>query len=351
MSGLYLARQLQQLDYPVTLLEARERLGGRILSEKIDGDEAAYVDLGPAWVWPQLQPRLSRLMDELDIRVFAQSVDGDSLLQGPDGSAQRHSGPSPHRQSYRVVGGARALVSALADKLEASLHLNTTVRAIDATTKTVTAESNGEVIEFNADRVISTQPLRLLAETVQLTPDVAEHIRQAWQAVPTWMAGHCKLLFLYDSPFWREQGLSGEAFSQRGPLTEVYDGSPYVAEGVPQTFVLTSFAGLTALQRRQIGEAPLIEASLAQLEQLFGAQARAVNKVIVKDWSAEMQTATEADLSGAYQHPHYSPDLPRQVLDGYLSLAGTEAALEYGGIIEGALESADEIRRLFEPLT
>ena len=90
-------------------------------------------------------------------------------------------------------------------------------------------------------------------------------------------------------------------------------------------------------------EGPMVEASMAQLEQLFGAQARDVKQVIVKDWSDEAHTTTEADLAGPPEHPHYAPSAPRQVLDGYLSLAGTEAAREYGGIIEGALESAEEI--------
>ncbi len=347
LSGLYLAHRLQQQDYPVTLLEARDRLGGRIMSKKIDAHQHARIDLGPAWVWPQMQPRLNRLLEELGVEVFAQYVDGDSLLQASDGGVQRHPGPSPHSQSCRIVGGAQSLVEALAINSDITIHRNTTVRAIDARAQTITARNQDGAIEFKADKVISALPLRLLAESVQLAPDVAANIRHEWQAVPTWMAGHCKILFLYDSPFWREQGLSGEAFSQRGPLTEIYDGSPLVAGDEPSICALTSFVGLNASQRRQIGEGPLIEASLAQLEQLFGPQARTVDRVIVKDWSAEAQTTTAADLVGVHQHPHYSPALPRQVLDGYLSIAGTEAAPEYGGIIEGALESADEILRLF----
>ena len=346
LSGLYLARVLEQRGYPVSVLEARDRVGGRIVSERIDADRNASVDLGPAWVWPQLQPRLSRLLEELDLEVFAQMVDGNSLWQGPDGRVQRHAGRSPHSESYRIVGGAQAIVDALADGLGASIHLNTEVCAIDASTRTVTARSGDELAEFEAGKVIAAMPLRLLAESVELTPDVDEAIRRQWQAVPTWMAGHCKILFLYDSPFWREQGLSGEAFSQRGPLTEVYDGSPYSSSGAAAGYALTSFVGLNALQRRQIGEGQLIEASMAQLEQLFGPGAREVKKIILKDWSGEAHTTTEADLAGPHQHPHYPPSAPRQVLDGYLSLAGTEAAREYGGIIEGALESADEIARL-----
>ncbi|HKK04705.1 MAG TPA: hypothetical protein VKA50_02545 [Gammaproteobacteria bacterium] len=79
---------------------------------------------------------------------------------------------------------------------------------------------------------------------------------------------------------------------------------------------------------------------------VFGPGAREVKKVIVMDWSGEAQTTTEADLAGPHEHPHYAPTAPRQVLDGYLLPAGTEAARDYGGIIEGALESAEEVAGL-----
>jgi monoamine oxidase len=35
-----------------------------------------------------------------------------------------------------------------------------------------------------------------------------------------------KCMAVYRRPFWREQGLSGEATSDRGPVRVVFDNSP-----------------------------------------------------------------------------------------------------------------------------
>jgi monoamine oxidase len=343
LSGLYLAHRLSQLGFEVTLLEARDRVGGRILSQGLNENRHDCVDLGPSWVWPEFQPRLSALLKELSIDVFPQFTRGDSLYQFPDGRIERHGGPSPHAQSFRIVGGAQALVDRLVEQTNTALHLNTRVQSIDAESKTVMAMQGDEEVSFIADRVVSAMPLRLLAETVRIQPDIGVELLNHWKAVPTWMAGHCKMVFVYAAPFWREQGLSGEVFSHRGPLSEIYDGSPYSKDESGPGFTLTSFVGLNAYQREAVSETQLKDACLVQLEQLFGAQAREVEQIIIKDWSREAMTTRASDLSGPHRHPEYPANLPRQLLSGFLSIAGTEAAVENGGYIEGALESADAI--------
>ncbi|MEM1154111.1 MAG: hypothetical protein AAGI44_08210 [Pseudomonadota bacterium] len=49
--------------------------------------------------------------------------------------------------------------------------------------------------------------------------------------VPTWMAGQAKVVAVYESPFWRDSGFSGDAMSRKGPLIEIHDASP--ASGEP----------------------------------------------------------------------------------------------------------------------
>src|SRR5512143_3301971 len=71
-SGLALAERLQHAGTDYTLLEARDRLGGRILSRVIDG---AAFDLGPAWFWP-IQPRMAALVSRLGLDVFDQFSEG-----------------------------------------------------------------------------------------------------------------------------------------------------------------------------------------------------------------------------------------------------------------------------------
>jgi monoamine oxidase len=152
------------------------------------------------------------------------------------------------------------------------------------------------------------------------------------------MSGHCKIVFIYEKPFWREQGLSGEVFSHRGPLSEIYDATPVDEE----YYALTSFVGLNAQQRKKMGHEQLIEACMAQLQRLFGEDSKNTLDIKIKDWSQDTNTSTEMDLISPMQHPQYPDALPRSFWDKKLILAGTEVARQHGGYLEGALESADE---------
>src|SRR3546814_5242306 len=49
--------------------------------------------------------------------------------------------------------------------------------------------------------------------------------RSQWRETATCMAPHAKYVAIYDAPFWREQGLSGEVRSARGPMGEIHDAS------------------------------------------------------------------------------------------------------------------------------
>ncbi|MFA9419242.1 MAG: FAD-dependent oxidoreductase, partial [Gammaproteobacteria bacterium] len=142
----------------------------------------------------------------------------------------------------------------------------------------------------------------------------------------------------YDQPFWREQNSSGEVFSQRGPLTEIYDGSPENEE----FYALTSFVGLPAQQRHELGPKRLIQHCLSQLNRLFGDASQNTIDIQTKDWSQDQFITTDTDLNTASRHPDYPGNLPRNLWENKLILAGTEIARLNGGYLEGALESADE---------
>ena len=76
LCGLALAHSLQARGSDWRLYEARERLGGRILSVTDDG-----FDLGPAWFWPDMQPMVTGLVEELGLASFPQYSDGDVLIE------------------------------------------------------------------------------------------------------------------------------------------------------------------------------------------------------------------------------------------------------------------------------
>ena len=337
LSGLYLAWRLQQDNHDVIVLESRNRTGGRILS--VEYNNTCRFDMGPAWLWPHLQPRLQQLIKRLELNVFKQFTTGDLLYEKSPSAIERYSQQSSHGQSYRIAGGSQSLVDALQESIaDSAIHLDTRVQSIHQQGLRIGAVRDGENHVYTADTVILALPPRIVQQHISFDPEHSNNIIQSWRAIPTWMSGHSKVVFIYAQPFWREQNLSGEVFSHHGPLAEIYEGSPSTEE----YYSLTTFVGLSSQQRMQLNQDELITACMAQLLRLFGEQSQQVLDIRIKDWSQDKNTATNIDVTSPMQHPHYADDMPRVFWDNSLILAGTEVAREHGGYLEGALESADE---------
>ncbi|BCW95412.1 MAG: flavin monoamine oxidase family protein [Fimbriimonadales bacterium] len=91
VAGLVAARRLQAVGLAPLVLEARERVGGRLLRHAL-GD-AVVIDLGGQWLGPT-QTRAYALVEELGLALFPTYTEGESLaLLG--GRLQRYSGPVP----------------------------------------------------------------------------------------------------------------------------------------------------------------------------------------------------------------------------------------------------------------
>src|SRR5918997_5803687 len=71
LAGLHAARLLRSEGVAFRLLEARDRLGGRILSADTAGRVSADgFDLGPSWFWPDLHPAMAAIVAELGLEAF-----------------------------------------------------------------------------------------------------------------------------------------------------------------------------------------------------------------------------------------------------------------------------------------
>ncbi len=70
LSGLALARAAAQRGDEVVMLEARARVGGRVLSHR---SAAGAYDLGPAWVWPGIQPRIAQAVQAAGLSLHEQA--------------------------------------------------------------------------------------------------------------------------------------------------------------------------------------------------------------------------------------------------------------------------------------
>ena len=332
ISGLTAAWQLQNAGLKVCLIEARDRVGGRILTE---GE--ASCDLGPSWFWPG-QPLIASLLDKFEIPSFEQFSKGKVLWQDEQGHVQDYPMRSPMAGALRIQGGAGALIQRIATEISAeNLMLGHALKGLQIHEDGVRAEVHGPEgdMEILAKQVALAIPPRLAGALVY-RPELPERSQQLLESIPTWMAGHAKFFALYDEPFWRELGFCGTTMSRQGPLAEIHDASSHAGGG----YGLFGFVGLDAKTRAQLGEAELIRMATEQLVQIYGEKARLYKEVFIKDWSTESFTAGPRDQEPQRHHPRYglNPDLGA-TWSGRLKFISSESSFTNGGLIEGALEA------------
>lgn len=216
VSGLYAASLLIEKGYDVTVFEARDRIGGRVLSR----DD---FDLGPTWYWPETETTITQLIERLSLPTFSQYTAGDLMLERQLGVIERHTLPPGHIvPSMRLVGGMASLTTALAATLPAGMiQLESTVTSIRQTDNEVVIELEaGQTTAFT--HVILAIPPRLVSR-ISFQPELSETTKEKLENTPTWMAGQAKVLAVYDRPFWRDNGLSGQGMSWAGVLQEIHD--------------------------------------------------------------------------------------------------------------------------------
>lgn len=345
LSGLALATKLINRGIDARVIEARERSGGRMFSvaSSIKSIDAVNFDMGPSWVWPG-QPQIETLLKSLNIDVFEQYSRGKLVYEDEFGLVRRDYDYSTMAGSLRVDGGMSAIIDRLKNNLADSSVLESH-RLVNIKTTgdkiTATVETSRDSIGFEAKKIVLCVPPRLIATNIGFEPALAADVIQSLKSIPTWMAGHAKLTAIYDKPFWRDMGLSGDAISRQGPLMEIHDACPKDL-GCGALF---GFVGVPAFSPER-EPSVLIENAIHQLEKLFGPQAANPVDVLFQDWALEQFTATRADaLSG--HHPNYG------LSDNIMALAArdiyfssTESSSLSGGFIEGALEAAENTARV-----
>ncbi|EOK5422892.1 MULTISPECIES: flavin monoamine oxidase family protein [Pseudomonas] len=342
LAGLQAARLLHKAGVDFTLIEARNRLGGRIFT--VDGkgmpSEDGF-DLGPSWFWPKMQPAIGKLVAELDLATFVQHSDGDVVFERMSREEpQRYRGFPQEPMSMRLAGGTAALVQALVRDLPSDcMRLGSRVKAMTLLgdgVELVLAQTDGRTTTLAATHVIAALPPRLLDATVVFSPAQEASVAHRWRDTPTWMAPHAKFFALYDRPFWREAGLSGTAQSMVGPMVEMHDAT--TASGQAALF---GFLGVNAMQREALGEESLTRACLDQFARLFGDAARMPVATLIKDWAADPLTSTPVDQTASGHVVPNSIPWIQGPWQSRLILAGSETSPEESGYLAGAIMAAN----------
>ena len=342
LSGLALADQLEARGVDWQLLEARDRLGGRVLT-KVDPDGTAH-DLGPAWIWPH-QTRAQGLLLELGLESYEQYSRGQLMFEDNAGQVKRDLNFSTMAGALRVVGGLGVLPKMIASRLPPSrIYTSTPVVSIEAEGEGYgISVADGPIQRLHAKRIVISVPLRLAAHSIDFGNLVPKEAHTSMVSVPTWMAGHGKIVAVYPRPFWREKGWSGDAISQRGPLMEVHDAS---GNGEFGTGAIFGFIHPDIIVR-ELSLHDIETAAIRQFTHLFGDEASCPRNVYSKIWLADRFTAAREDAS-SYDHPPGGlPHLLRALEKDQIFFNVTEVASDEPGLVEGALAIAeDTLRRL-----
>ncbi|MEV6105231.1 FAD-dependent oxidoreductase [Streptomyces sp. NPDC051940] len=424
-AGLAAARRLAAAGRDVLVLEARERVGGRVLSVPVG---ESYVESGGQWVGPG-QDRMLALLAELGRGTFPTYDEGAKLAE-LGGRRLRYSGRVPRlnplvladigqaqlrldraarrvpldapweaaraaaldgqtfgswlrervrtptgraffrliteavwcagpeemsalwaqfyvhagggvdslinttggAQQDRVSGGTQAVAEHLAAGLGERVVLGAAVTDVDWDRSVVRVRAGGR--EYRAAHAVVALPPPA-ATRIRYSPGLPAERDQLLQRMP--MGWTIKVNVVYDEPFWRADGLAGQANSDVRAVGTVFDGSH--ADGTPA--VLTGFLEARHAQAAaRLGPKERRELVLDDLAAYFGPRARQAQGYVEQDWAAEEFTR---GCYGAFATPHaltrFGPALRRPV--GPLHWAGTETATRWAGYMDGALESGE----------
>jgi monoamine oxidase len=175
LAGLSAARRLHAAGRRVVVLEARERVGGRVLDHRLTGRDA--IELGGLYCTPRADGTVANdailaLAAELGVEAFPAYAEGDRLLQ-LDGCRRRYGGRHRDALPRRALPGALEFVLA-------RRRLDRLAARVDAAAPWVPADArrvDTQTLGAWADRTLLTRTgrrlLRLAAEPL-FAADVGE---------------------------------------------------------------------------------------------------------------------------------------------------------------------------------
>ena len=274
-----------------------------------------------------------RLTNRMTFGVEADEMSLLSLLQYTSSAhGLSHMTAIEHgsQQAY-FVEGTQSLSTRIAEKLGDRVVLGVPVRRIAQDDQGVSVHGDGG--SWRARHVIVAVP-PLLAGQIDYEPALPSARTALTQRFPAGAVIKC--IALYERPFWRERGFSGEVISDAGAVGYALDatkaGGPPALVGFMEGAPARAWSGRPPDERRRT--------VLTELARYFGDEALTPVEYFDQDWAAEPWTrgcsagfAVPGALS-RYGHALRAPC-------GRIHWAGTETAREWFGYMEGALESGE----------
>jgi monoamine oxidase len=235
-------------------------------------------------------------------------------------------------QQQRFVGGSQLVPIKIAQALGRRVRLNSPVRRIVQTRTGVRVDT--DKLSYSGKQVIVAVPPPIAGRIIY-EPLLSALRDQLTQRMP--MGSLMKAEAVYDKPFWRDQGYTGQAISDVGPIKATFDNSP--PDG--SVGVLMGFIGGTeARTLTQKSAADQQAAALQSFANYFGDQAKSPTGYVQFNWTTErwnrgcpvsvLAPGTLLDFGVAIRRP-----------EGRIHWAGTETATYWNGYLDGAVRAGE----------
>jgi monoamine oxidase len=256
----------------------------------------------------------------LHLLFYTHSAGNFDALVGTDGGAQQD----------RIVGGSQLLALRLAERLGDAVVLGAPVRRIEQRPESVRVLADDHAVDAAA-AIVAIPPA--LCGRIVYDPPLDGIRDQLTQRMPQGTVAKC--MAIYDEPFWREQGLSGQATSVAGPVKVMFDNSP--PSGRPG--VLLGF--LEGNQARELGQweaSARRDAVVGCFARVFGERAARPRDYVEQLWAEEEWTR---GCYGCYMPPGGWVTFGRALRPpaGRIHWAGAETATVWNGYMDGAIQS------------
>lgn len=246
------------------------------------------------------------------------------------GSFERLTASINGAQDCRFAEGSQSLANALAEAVGEQLFFEAAVSHITMIDDRVEVTSKHGVWHAAQVIVAIPPPQRL---HMQIEPPLPHEQRQLCTAYR--MGRLMKVVVRYDTAFWQQAGLSGNAILADGPINLLFDVSTANGAGI-LAFIggaqLDAFSRCSADQQR--------EQVLAALTRAFGEQARQPREFISQNWVDEPWTGgAPTGYLGPGELMRYREALsaPHRAI----VWAGTELPGYWTGYMEGAVRSGE----------
>jgi monoamine oxidase len=310
------------------------------LDQPWNAPDAAALDSMSLRTWVEQHTRTKKARQILEIAVntvwgtnaaelsllwalfYTRSAGDFDALLDTDGGAQQD----------RFVGGSQELSLRLADELGDAVVLEAPVRAISQDGSHVTVHADD--FEAQGQRAIVAVPPPLAAR-ISFDPPLGGQRDQITQRMAHGVLS--KHAAVYATPFWREDGLTGQAVSDHGPISTTFDNSPPDgSRGVMLGFI----GGPDAVAHARRSESERRTAVLECFIRLYGEQAAQPAIYLEQQWSEEPWARGGPVCSpGPGALGGYGEALRRPA--GRLHWAGAETSEVWCGYMDGAVRSGE----------